>query len=360
MPDSIQLRIGLAPLTAIIAFSLGFCSPTAHAADLPPARGITYTAPVDATIQSVAAILTQQSGLPIELRDIRPDQPCKIEWVRTPLWQALQELADRADARLEFADSGKTVIFRKRGEHPLVPAAIVGPFRIGAKAVRGRLDLDSGLGSHELDLEVRWEPGIRVYRMDAYPKIVTANDDRERKLTAPSVHVRSAVSGNVAISTVRWEALSREARTIALLSAEVQATVAEQLLVFRFPVLGEGSELSQAGVKAAHTLTQRGSGWLLEVTLDYGAALPEFESFENWMIENTAELISPTGKAFALSDPEIRILPKGRYSIRYRFTDDPATKFTPSERKGWSLGYVTPSTLREVTIPFTLKGIPLP
>ena len=95
--------------------------------------------------------------------------------------------------------------------------------------------------------------------------------------------------------------------------------------------------------------------WDVELELVYPPGGPEFESFEEhkWLRDNRLQLVSPDGKPV---DPDSEdVVASGKtVNATYRF------KGANPKAKGWSLVYVVPGPLVEVTVPFKLENIPLP
>jgi len=328
----------------MIACFAGFGTPTARAADAPVPRTVSHVAK---SVKDAGEAIARQTGIPIDLTAIEATKACDLRWEKAPFWTAVEELAVAAGARVDVAEGNKGIVLKPAAVRS--PVAVSGPFRVAAKSVHSRLDLESGTASYELSFDVNWEPGWKVYRINAYPTILKASDDRGTAITAPAANVRTAVSGDIASLSARLKGLTRGSKSIAMMQCEVTATVADRMLAFE---LSPDETKKEAGVSATYTLTPRGKGWLLELNLDYGGPLPVFESFENWMGGNTAELVGG-GKGVPLAESEILVLGDGKYKVRYRVENIDAIQ----KRK---LVYVTPSALREVTIPFTLKNVPLP
>jgi hypothetical protein len=146
---------------------------------------------------------------------------------------------------------------------------------------------------------------------------------------------------------------------VATLAGEFRAVAAEKVLAIPFGDLGGKfpSEQSAGGVKATlRSFEKDGDTWHAELALEYPANHPTFESFEEqkWLRDTRLRLVSPAARPLDPDSEEVTA--SGRFvTAIYRFKTggDP-------RGKGWSLVCHTPGPLAEVTVPFTLKNLPIP
>lgn len=332
-------------------------------AALPPTR-ITLKQS-DSTLADVATALAKASGLAVTAEPDVAKVRCPIAFNGTPLWEALEKAARDADARIVVADGGRRIAFARRGGSKPTReikevTATSGPFRITVRTVTGRLLLDSGAAVHEVQLLVHWEPRYPVFRIDSSPKILAAKFDRSSDLIPDVGAARHHPTGATTEMTVRLAGLPRRAAKIDVLAGEFRATAAKSMLTFKYDNLAAALPIEQktGGVSARmkpFTFDETTKTWDVELELAYPPGGPEFESFEEhkWLRDNRIQLVSPESKPL---DPESEeVLARGKtVSATYRF------KGANPKAKGWSLVYVVPGPLIEVTVPFKLENIPLP
>jgi hypothetical protein len=318
---------------------------------------ITYNRLAGTVGEAVEAI-QKSSGIPIAVPGGEAKTKISASYDRTPLWQALDGVAKSAGLKVVLHDKGTRVALEPRGKSREVVAAS-GAFRVAAKQVIGRELLDLGSTVYEVGLEVNWEPRVRVFRIDAQPRITRAVDDRGVALTSPAASAGTYPADAVTEMQVRLGGLTRESKRIAVLAGEFKAVAAEKLLAVRFADLT--AKLPQTRTQDGVSVTLKGpakveTAWEAEVQLVYPEGHPVFESFEEqkWLRDNRLRLVPPGGKAI---DPESDdVAAHGRrVTATYRFpgTINPLAK-------GWTADYETPSPLVEVTVPFELKDLPLP
>ncbi|HEY8503461.1 MAG TPA: hypothetical protein VIL46_02690 [Gemmataceae bacterium] len=328
-----------------------------------PPRTFTYAPPGGkAPLGDVLRDLTRQTNIAVDPGSADPGGEITSNFRAVPFWEALQRIAAETGHRVVLRDRGKAIALEK-SDAPAPPASVSGPFRIAARELAARRDLDTGRSTYHLALSVNWEPRFKVFRIDAYPTVTSGRDDRGGVVTAPAVKAKTPVTGFQADSRVRLEGLSADSRAVAELSGAFTATVAEKMLLFRFDDLTAAQPLTQKQEGVTATLRRfekRGDRWVAEVELRYPPGQPEFESFESWLGENRLTLVAPGGRRRFPSE-DYEVLAGGEVArVRYLFEEDPDRGLTPGDRKGWSLEYETPSPLKEVTVPFTLRDIPLP
>ena len=316
----------------------------------------------DATLADAAAALTK-SPAGAAVRVDAPDLAAAkvgagVEQV--PFWDALEAAADQTKTRLTLRDGGRTVVLASR-PGPREISTVSGAFRIVPRSVTGRLMLDSGTASHEVDLDVHWEPRVRVYRIDSAPQITKAVDDRGTALTASAAGSRHHPSGAVTDLKVRLTGLTRDSKQLASLGGEFRATSAERLLSVPFKNLTAKYPIAQKvdGVSVVlRSFEKVGGFWEAHLELTYPEGHPTFESFEEqkWLRDNRLRLIDPTAAVFEPDNDDVTAAGRN-VAATYRFKLLAAAN---PLQPGWTLVCDTPGPLAEVKVPFVLKNIPLP
>jgi len=316
-------------------------------------------------LSKVTKEMTRQTGIAIRLPDGKAaEEPCDGIFNGKPFWFALEFTASQTGNRIVLHDSGRKIALEPRGKSYEV-SSVHGPFRVAAREVVGRLQLDTGTTFHELHLDIHWEPRFPVFRLDSTPRITKATDDKGKILTVQSSGVRGQPTGAMHPATVRLGGLTRESKRIAKVEGNFTVAASEKMLAFTFDDLTKGKSpvTTPTKEKVAGTLKRvekDEKSWEFEVELNYPAIGPKFESFESWTHENRLRLVSPEGaKSFTTEDFEL-LLQGSKVVGIYRFKEDDKRGLVNPASKGWKLIYEAPSTPVEFNVPFELKDIPLP
>jgi hypothetical protein len=95
--------------------------------------------------------------------------------------------------------------------------------------------------------------------------------------------------------------------------------------------------------------------WSAALMLEYPEGGPEFESFEQWLVNNEAYLEKADGRK-RIQAGNYESDPQGRQAIlRYFFSEEDMGK--PED---WKLVYRTPGQILKVPVNFEFKELPLP
>jgi hypothetical protein len=253
------------------------------------------------TVGAAAAELTRLTGTPISVPADAAGRPCP-GLKDAPFWDALDRVAAAADLRVSLRDAGRAVELLPKGNSREV-ASTAGPFRVAARQVVGRALLAEGLTVYDVQLDLHWERRYHVFRVDSYPAVTQAADDRGVALQPQGGGAKSQPTGAVHAASVKLGGLTREAKRVGVLKGSFAVTASEKLLDFRFDVAAKkAAPAVKEGVRAALTGWEKdGAAWVAEVELVYPPTLPEFESFEAaaFTSANEVRLTGPGGKSFA-------------------------------------------------------------
>jgi hypothetical protein len=354
---SVVLTIAFACCALLVSACPGPGQNVAEDKPLAPRR-FTFNDP-SATLQATVAELAKQTGLEVDIADIDGSKKLGARFAMTDFWQVVEQLARDSSSRVVIGRQGKPVRLVPLGELGDIvraPVAVVGPFRIEAKEVQARLDLQTGKTIYELTLEIAWEARLPVYRVDAHPRIVKGTDDAGRAITARPIDARTPVAGVSTTMHVRLDGLTRNSKHIALLEGTFNATAAEEMLRVTFDDVTKPKALKERGVEIELLkFDKQGTYWIADMHLHYPAHSASFETFETyWSSRNRFTLIAPDGKTkFTTEDVE-----SNGPALRYRFKE--RKDFKPVGLKGWKVEYETPGVMRETPVRFELKGIGLP
>jgi hypothetical protein len=345
---------GYRPWTAVLIVATATTAPAQ-----PPIPPKTFTLKVsNPTLGDVLRELPEQTGLTVTAPGLDRKTPCPAPFDRTPFWSALDQAAAKTGAKIVLGDHGRQVTLAKRTGPPQ-PSSVDGPFRVAVRQVNPRLDYDTGKTFVDLTLDVHWEPRFPVFRLDGQPTLTALAADAGTP-TAQPVKAMTAPTGCLFTTTVRIEGVPRSATKLTRVAGRFDVTASPAMLPFvfenlagPFPVVGKPPPGSDPRVSAVLKRFEPVSDlWEAEIDVTYPKG-PEFESFESWVTENRARLVSPGNQPLASADHE-HGASNSRVNGVYRF------KVRPGDRKGWSLVYETPAPLVEFPVTFDLKDIPLP
>ncbi len=353
------IRAAAAATAVSFAAAALVAQPPPPAAGRVPARTVTLDRP-NATLGEFAATLKAQTGLAVEVAADDAATPCRLAPGAFPFWGAIERAAAATGRRVSVSDQGRRIGFAPGGRAEA--SAVDGPFRVVAKGVTARSDLEAGRTTYEVALDLHWEPRFPVFRVDAHPAVTRAADDTGANLTTPAGAAKSRVAGYSHPIPVRLDGLTRKATKITTLAGTVTVTASERMLPFTFDALHGPfpAAKTQAGVTATlkrWAFSDAAGMWEAEVELKYPPGQPEFESFESWLTENRIRLVAPD-RAKSFAPDEVDDLPGGRPGGVYRFKPPPGAG--APNAPGWALVYDTPAPLVEYPVRFELKDIPLP
>jgi len=325
--------------------------PTAHLAAAentspPPAKKITFgLEPVPPA--TLARVFQDQAGIEVDVSALDPSKRVAADFFQVDFWSAVERLAKGTDSRIVFA-GGKVVL--KPGPSKS-PSCVSGPFRFTVREVAIRGDVEAGTSTYEITLEMAWEPGRHIYRIDSAPKIDSAKDDSGKAVMTAKGGSRALTTGHTATLTVRPLEMNRGSRTLSL-SGTVMVTIADELLSFEFDPI-KGTAIGAATKKGVTVnLTKHGAdgpNWVAEVELNYPKGEVTWESHEYaWHRNNVMRLVPPKGEPIKADDVSAA-------DFRYGFKNR-----ARQVGLGWKLDYRTPGPMREIVVPFELKDIKLP
>lgn len=316
----------------------------------------------NSTLGKVAPAVAK-AGFPFTFPPDAAGQTCDGIFNQKPFWFALEAIASQTGNRIALRENGRVIALEPRGKAYEV-SSVHGAFRVMVQQVVGRFQLDSGTTSHDIQMDVHWEPRFPVFRIDSSPKITKATDDKGTALMAPAAGSRSQPSGYLHPATVRLSGITRESKRIASLDGSFTITASASMLAFVFADLTKGKTAVESPTKSKVAASLKSvekdeQTWEFRIELDYPANLPKFESFESWTHENRLRLLGPDKKAFTPDDSEV-LTQGSKITAVYRFKEDPKRGLVNPASKGWNLVYEVPSPPQEFAVPFELKDIPLP
>jgi hypothetical protein len=326
-----------------------------------------------------------QSGVRIVNLLGADDEPkLKLDLRDASFWEAVDRIADAADAQLELyrADGQVALVRRYRDRNsPLKPViSRHGPFRVSLRKLSAHNHFTTGARGYTGYFEVAWEPGIQPYFLQTIPQKLVVQDDRGRKVPGGGGSSWERVKDPRAASfDVALPALPRATARGGVLSGEFALRGPGRIATFRFPA-GDSKDATLADLDAVLTKTGKpvtvsaGEGmttcsleqvklgvraWSVEIRTTLPASGPDFSSHETWYANNEAYLLALDGKT--------RLYPTGlehqvgdaRKAVTvYHFADSPAGR--RGAATDWTLVFRAPASMVERAIPFEFRDVPLP
>jgi hypothetical protein len=318
----------------------------------------------DLPLSKALAELAKGTGNHVEdRRGSKDDVKVNLDLKTATFWQALDAIAREADARVSLYESdGKIAL--KDGPFREQAVSYSGIFRTAAKRVTAVRDLDTDAHYYLLALEVAWEPSFRPFFVETRPDSLVLTDDKNRKLPPVDLPAgRDPVAGCAATVELRLPAVPRTSARLGMLKGQLGLLGPSKWLTFTFDEV-KADEQTKEGVTAKLKPAKLDADlWTLEVTLDYPANGPSFESFESWLVYNEMYLLKkdatqqhfPNNGGYETGNSS-----GNRASLSYHFVDDPNKKLTRGKPEEWKVVYRTPGQFIEVPVPFEFKDLPLP
>jgi len=317
-------------------------------------------------LSQVLAALEKQSGN--RIIDDRgagaADPPLKVNFDKTPFWQALDAVLDQAGLTVYLFGKPRAIhiVARSEGERPRVGrASYSGPFRVEPLTVAAHRDLRNPQGDNlRLTLEVAWEPRLRPIGLKQRFRDLKAVDEQGRPLPVANEAAEleaPSVGDNLAVELlVPFRLPDRGVREITSLRGTLQAMLPGKIETFSFDnvVTARNVEKRIAGVVVTLERVQpAGELWQVLVRLKFDRAGDAFESHRPWYLRNEAWLEGPGGKRvpFAVVETSDRTL--NSVDLMYSFAlGEPLRKHAFVTK--------TPGAIVSTGFTFELKGIRLP
>ncbi|MFL5341039.1 MAG: hypothetical protein ACJ8F7_12900 [Gemmataceae bacterium] len=347
-------------MTAVLLSLLLAADP---ATTVPPGR-VSLTG-AEKTLGDAAASLSRQANVLIDLERAVKTQPLQLRFDSLPFWEALERLAKAANHRLVVEAQGSRIaLLGGPGvSYRPMPLYIFGPFRVSARRVISRLDLDTGLASTELFIDVVWEPRFRAFHAEVPAKSWSARDEAGKPLPiGDDGSGKMSVTGTGLDLTARLPGLPRTVQKIARLDGKLVLVGTSESLQFTFDAsaAGDGSAQTKAGVGATlKSFKKAGPFWTAAVEFAYPPGGPEFESFQSYLRDNEVWLLRGDGVKFPAIGFELGAEHNGRTTVLYRFKENEKDGPVLTNVKEWKLVVRAPGRITEVAVPFTLTDVPL-
>ena len=319
-------------------------------------------------LSKILAEFRRQSGNAIVNAREKSGQPAadptlKVNFAKTPFWQALDQVLDRAGlAAYVFGEKAAINVVPSPGAKAASKGRIAyaGPFRLEPVSIEARRDLQQGDGALHVNVETAWEPRLRIIGLTQRLADVKAVDERGNPLPVTDGDAQLDIPAGGDAAAVKIELPlrlpSRDVRRIASLKGKLLAMIPGKIETFRFDKLAKAKNVEKRIAGVTVTLEQVGKNndaWEVRMTVRFDDAGDALASHRTWIFNNDAHLEGPDGKPIAYDTFETTAQEKNEVGIAYLFnTDQPLDKLT--------FVYKTPSTIVNSGFDYELKNIELP
>jgi hypothetical protein len=318
--------------------------------------------------------LASETGLRVEDRRGVGDTPVKVDIRDATPWQALDALAEAAEAVPEITPRGGRLGLVPRPEgYQRPPLSYDGPFRLAVKSVSVSRNLEEQKGTCTLGLELAWLPGVLPLFVETRPQGLAMSDDRLRPVRVEALGSSLAEADGKSSLTfeVPLPALPRRCERIGELKGKLRAIVPTRLATFTFGTLAELAKAApkdtvrqdkqDGAVCRIDKLTLARDRWSVRVVVQLAPGSHNLETFQanSWPVYNELTLVHTDGKrSLASSSYVLESASARRAILTYHFVDKgPVKRGRPED---WSVRYRSPVKIVEAPIAFRFRDVPLP
>jgi hypothetical protein len=317
--------------------------------------------------------LTKQTGIAVNDRRGEPDAEIQIECKNVTFWQALDTIADAANAQIDlYTPHGKLALKKGSGKAKTKDAQTVsydGLFRTSIKQITAAIDPESGQTTYKAALEVAWEPTLQPFYLETRPQNLVVKD---APLQLDLGKAEAPVDGrNALLFETPLPSLPREAKMIGHMAGNLSIVAPNRMLMFSFESLNKLNEMLsnnktpkrvQDGVECQISkLTLRNDRWTVTVSLSYPPGNTKLDSNQSWVVNNELVLESLDGKRrFPATSYVLEFATPRSASVTYNFQDDAKATRLRGKPEEWMLTYRTPAAVVTIPFAFSFKNVRLP
>lgn len=291
----------------------------------------------------------------------------KLEFDKTPYWQALDQVLDQADLTVNpfGGESNALVLMAKaEGESPRAGAGMYsGVFRFEPLRIESRRDFrNASANGMRIALSVTWEPRVTPIVLRQAIEKITATDADGNALAVGRSDNQSVLNASAELGMSAIELgipLQLPPRTIAKigsLKGTLTALVPGRLESFEFANLDtlRDAEQQRAGVTVIfERLRKNGDLYEARIRVRFDDAANALESHRNWIYNNPAYMLDAKGERIENLGSNEGSRDENEVGIVTLFD-------LPNGPKGHKFVYQTPATLLQLPVDYELKDIELP
>jgi hypothetical protein len=298
------------------------------------------------------------------------DLKLKLALNKATFWEALDAIAREADLQVNlYSKDGIPAL--TDGPHRDVPTSYSGIFRLSVKRLTVDRIPEAGDQGHFLTIlfELAWEPRFRPLFLESKSDSFEIQDSQgvALKIQEQNSGRTPLAARMVASLPIRTEAPKRSANKLSLFKGSISVLGPGKMLLFSFDKLAPLPKGQAGPSKTQDDVTvqlrqfdvegeKNDQRWTVGLSLEYPADSPDFESFEQWLVNNEAhmERLNKPKEVMTHSGYESDVREKKAY-LRYYFTED-----NMGDPKDWKLVYQTPGQILRLPVNFEFKDLELP
>lgn len=289
----------------------------------------------------------------------------KVDFDKTPYWQALDELLDQAGLNInEFGGATNAIVLTARPDSEMSRSdtgVYAGVFRLEPLRLEARRDLrNPAVNSMRLSIGVAWEPRIAPIALRQQMSEVTITDDRGEELPITGNQATINASAETGMSAVEFgiplPLPSREAKKIASIKGRFTALVPGRVESFQFSDIKDSRDVEQqrAGVVVTfERLRKNVDLYEVRMALRFDEAANALESHRGWVYRNQAYLLNKDG--IQLENVGLQATRQGTNEVGVAYLFD-----LPDGPEGCKFVYKTPALILQLPVEYELKDIELP
>ena len=293
-----------------------------------------------------------------------PDPPLKVDFDKTPFWQALDQVLDQAGLSAYPFGEQKAIVLQPRlpGQAMRSTAASYrGPFRFEAVEVVAKRDLRNPVNKAlTVTVETAWEPRLAPIVLEEPLKKVVALDDAGRPIPVIGAEAKPEVDitpeSMAKLLAVPLTLPNRDIRQISRLGGTIEAILPGKVETFTFSDVekAKGVEQRMADVTVVlDEVRKNNQNWELRIRVRFDDAGEALQSHRNWIFENEAYLEGPDRKPVAYSAYETTMQSQREVGVAYLFNID-------GPLNAYRFVYKTPGMILNADLEYELKNISLP
>jgi hypothetical protein len=327
------------------------------------------------SLKKIMDALTEQTGNKVMLSEQAPaellDTLIDCEWEQAEFWPAIYELTKKAGLTLErYEGNGRELV--------LTVAATTSPDMIDTAAERyapvnttagvlamevSRVDTSINLNQPKvsytnIEMVMRWEPRLKPVAINVPYSELTVTDDKGTVIVPPKESSASIMLQPQFASSdfsLQIPLIERSAKEISSLEGIINLLVPGRMERFEFANIDAQSPGTWQE-KASSTVTFGGITknedlFALKMSLSFPNENNLLESHHSWALENPVYLLKESGERIDFIGLETFEQSENSVGVNYLFPEMPP---------GAKLVYETPSAIVKLSVPFSLKKIPLP
>jgi hypothetical protein len=310
--------------------------------------------------EALRAIQQQTGNALVGYEDF--DQRVTVQFQQTPFWEAVDQLLDQAQLRIDpFAGAGRGLKVVRGPMSRAARAACAGLFRFEPTMVTAVRDLrDPSLATMRVRLLITWEPRTMPILLSQRLSDIVAVDDVGRPVEISGRQGTLTASVESDLPCVELELPfvlpDRGVLRLASLRGTLEAMLPSRIERFEFDDLEHAVNVQQrrAGVTVTFEQTRKNDDTQeMHVRISFAEPANSLESHRGWIYKNNAYLIDADGNRLASGGQRVVSQEPDTVGMAYLFA-------LTRPVSNYHFVYETPSLIIRHSVAYELKDIDLP